>query len=211
MVDRREDGRDPNALGRTLAAKNAQARVTLVGYSLGAVLAAHYAARHPEQVKALVLIGTPVFDTPAEGRNRIRGLSPLAALFSLHPFLARESCQLVCALRPLARRLTVKARSDLPAEVAEDSVLHNWESFEGTMRHVLLGAPIATAIADLRRTHIRVTFIQGTHDKVTDLSRLRELARQSGYRLITCESGHEDYLDACETAILTEVTTSAID
>ncbi len=192
-------------LDRTLAAKNATARVTLVGYSLGAIIACHYAARHPDQVNTLVLIGTPVFDDANDGRKRIRQMSSLAALFSLHPLFARESCQLVCGLRPLARRLARRALPDLPVEVAADSVLHDWESFEGTMNHVLLGAPIKAPLAALRGSNVRIAFIHGTRDRVTDLSRLREFAQRDGARLITCKAAHREYLDTCRAEILAEL------
>lgn len=49
------------ALRRTLVAAGATRRVTLVGHSAGAILAAWYAARYPEEVERLYLLGTPVF------------------------------------------------------------------------------------------------------------------------------------------------------
>lgn len=161
-----------SALRRTLEAEDAAVPVVLVGHSFGAVLASHYAARWPGGVEHLVLIGAPVFESAEDGRRRVRELSPMAALFSFTPLLARESCQLACAFRPLARRLAVLARPGLPEAAAEDGVLHDWQSFDGTMRNVVLGAPLASPLRTLAtRSHLPITFLHGTRDRVTTFQR----------------------------------------
>jgi pimeloyl-ACP methyl ester carboxylesterase len=60
------------AFPRTLVALGATQNVTFVGHSFGTVLGACYAARDPGEVRSLVLLGTPLFDSPEQGAARIR-------------------------------------------------------------------------------------------------------------------------------------------
>ena len=56
---------------------------------LRTIIAAYYAARFADEVQDVVLLGTPVYDNQEEAWRRIWEMSPLAAMFSLHPVLAR--------------------------------------------------------------------------------------------------------------------------
>jgi pimeloyl-ACP methyl ester carboxylesterase len=176
------------ALRRTLVARQATHDVTLVGHSFGAVVAAHYAARYPDDIGSLVLVGTPVYDGPREAKTRIRSLSNLGGLFTLNTIVARETCQLMCAARPLFRWLVPRI-STLPTKVAEDSVLHSWPAYRGAM-NVLLTQPIGVP---LERLGPRTIFIHGTRDPVTPLARIRSLATKIGARVVTIDSDHQEY------------------
>jgi pimeloyl-ACP methyl ester carboxylesterase len=179
------------ALRRTLLREGATRRVTLVGHSFGAILAAYYAAQHPEDVKRLCLLGTPVFDSEAEARRRIRRLSFLTSLFSLNPVLARAGCDVLCAFRPLVRRAVPVVRRALPREVAEDAVLHHWGSIDGTLRNVILTRPVAQALA---RVGPKTILVHGREDEVTPVDRVRTLAADIGATLVITGSDHHGYL-----------------
>ncbi len=119
------------ALRRTLVAQEAVRRITLVGHSFGTLLAAYYAKRYPDEVDRLFLLGAPLFEGEDDARRRLHEISPIAALFSLHPFLAREACMVMCALRPLLEAVLPRLKPDLPAGVARDAVLHDWPAADG--------------------------------------------------------------------------------
>lgn len=178
------------ALQRTLAALDATCNVTIVAHSFGAVVAAHYAARFPDQVSKLYLLGAPVYANEKEARERIRAMSPLAAMFSLRPFLARETCLLMGSTRPLLRRVMPRLMPDVPAAVAEDAVLHTWPSFRGAMQNILLAHPIAEP---LRTIGPKAVFVHGTRDTITPLASIRALARTSGATVLVLDSDHHGY------------------
>lgn len=180
-------------LRRTLVHHGAATNVTLVGHSMGAIVTAHYAARYPAEVRAVVLAGVPVFSDAADGRRRIRSMSPLAALFSLNPFFAREGCMTMEAFRPLLMRTLPGLMKHRRPEVVEDAMLHHWPSFRGSMQHILLGAPIAPAI---KRIGPKTVLIHGRADQVTPLARMQRLAQQSGAELIVVPGGHDEYISA---------------
>lgn len=178
------------ALRRTLVAKGATKNVTIVGHSFGTILAAYYAARYPEEIKRLYLVGTPVFSGEADARDRISEMSPIAALFSLNPVFAREGCMVMGAFRPLLRRVLPAVRSDLPPQVVSDGVLHDWDSINGTIRNVLLTKPVAKPLAVIGR---KVTFVHGRADTITPLPRIRELAKAVGAQVIETPDRHLSY------------------
>jgi pimeloyl-ACP methyl ester carboxylesterase len=179
------------ALRRTLIAKGATKDVTIVAHSFGTILAGYYAARYPGEVDRVVLLGTPVFDSAEEAKKRIRELSPIAALFSLHPWLAREACLTMGAFRPLLRKVLPSLAPDLPSGVASDAVLHSWPAIDGTLRNVLLTRPVAIP---LREIGLKVTFIHGTADAVTPLLRIQQLAQAIGARVIVTANDHRRYI-----------------
>ncbi|HEY0510931.1 MAG TPA: alpha/beta fold hydrolase [Thermoanaerobaculia bacterium] len=177
------------ALRETLTAEGAIRRVTLVAHSFGTLLAACYAERYPEEVDRLFLLGAPVFENEEDARRRLHEISPVAALFSLNRFLAREACMLMCALRPLLEAVLPRLKPDLPRGVVHDAVLHDWPAADGSLR-VLLTKSLA---GPLRRIGPKVTFIHGDADGVTPLSRIRELAAETGAAVIETSDVHLSY------------------
>lgn len=177
-----------NAIHRTIGPQP----VILVGHSTGAMIAAEYAARHRDQVRGLILVDVPLFRSADEGRQRVRQISSLAAAFSFRPLLARCGCDLMCAFRPLLYRAAPALEQDVPPQVARDAVLHRWESFDGTMRHVILGARTEATVASLRG--LPIVFIHGIDDAVTDVPRVAELAGRVNGRLFVIPGDHHAYL-----------------
>lgn len=179
------------ALRRTLVAHGATDRVTFVAHSTGTLFAAHYAARYPDEVERLFLLGTPVFSGEREAREHIREVSPMAGVFTLNPVLAREACKLhEATLSPVLARIVPRFMPDMPPEVAREGLLHTWQSFDGTLRNVVLSKPIAVP---LRQLGPKVVFVHGREDHITTLERVRELASAIGARVVETGDDHLSY------------------
>jgi pimeloyl-ACP methyl ester carboxylesterase len=178
------------ALRRTLLAAGATERVTLVGHSFGALLAAHYAARYPAVVDRLYLLGTPVFDDQQEALRHIRAMSHTGGLFSINPTVARESCKLHEAFGPLLARVVPRLTKDLPPALVRGAMLHTWQSFDGTLRHVVLSRPIAIPLA---RLGSKTVFVHGRRDEITSLQRIHALAAKIGARVVETDDDHTSY------------------
>jgi len=178
------------ALRRTLVALGATERVTIVGHSFGTLLAAQYAARFLGEVERLYLLGTPVFHDRKEALARIREMSSTAGLFSLNPVLARESCKLHEALGPLLAKIVPSLTPRLPARIVRGAMLHTWQAFDGTLRHVVLDRPIRIPLAGIGP---KVTFIHGRADGITPLERVRALAAKDGARVVETGDSHLSY------------------
>ncbi len=193
-----------SALRRTLVRQRATSHVTFVAHSFGTIVATNYAARYPDEVDHLYLLGTPMFRNATEARQRMAGMSFVARLFSQSRWLAWGVCMLQDALQPLARRLAPTIGKGISSEVAEDSTLHFWGSLDGTVRNVILSEPIEQPLARVGR---KVTFVHGQRDRVTPLSRVREVAHRVGAGLIVVPGDHGDYIGSGTNAVMQRLAT----
>ena len=190
-----------NALRRTLVRLGATQRVTFVAHSFGTVLAAHYAARYPGEIERVILLGTPVFDSRAQGMARIRQISTLGATFTFNRALGIAACTTMCAFRPLLRWLLPKLDRSRPAAVVSDSVLHDLGSVDGSVQ-ILLNDPIRKPLMALGG---RAVLIHGRQDSVTPLADVEALARGTGARMIAVDSDHHRYLENAGSVIRREI------
>jgi pimeloyl-ACP methyl ester carboxylesterase len=179
------------ALRRTLVAEGATRRVTFVAHSFGTLLAAYYAARYPDEVERLLLLGTPVFADEEEARTHISEMSSMGGIFTLNPLLAREACKLhEATVSPALARIVPLFLPDTPPEIAREGLLHTWQSFNGTLRNIVLTKPIATPLAHIGP---KVTFVHGRADHITPVERVRALAANTGARVIETGDDHVSY------------------
>jgi pimeloyl-ACP methyl ester carboxylesterase len=178
-------------LRRTLVSRGAERNLTIVAHSFGTLIAAHYAAIYAGEIKRVYLLGAPVFDSREEARERIRAMSSIAALFSLNRFAAREGCMTLCAFRPLLTRMAPLLRPDLPAEVAQDGLLHHWPSIRGAIE-ILQTTPLAAALKGPIGS--KTVFVHGMEDRVTPMERIHAVAKAIGAAVIEVPGAHHDYV-----------------
>lgn len=190
------------ALRRTLVALDATHDVTLVAHSFGTVIAAHYAAAWPGEVRRIVLLGTPVWGSESEARKRIKSMSKLGWTFLANRPLAIATCTAMCAFRPALRRILPALARNRPPEVVRDSVLHDLGSVDGAVG-IMLHHPIAKPVQTLGP---HVIFVHGRQDAVTPLETVEKLARASGATLIVVDSDHHDYLTRAPREISSAIT-----
>lgn len=178
------------ALRRTLQAKGATKNVTFVAHSFGTIIAAAYAARFPDEVSRVVLLGTPIFADEQQARERIRNMTTLGALFTFNKTLANVSCMTMCAFRPLLRRVLPVMRRDLDPAVVADSVLHDLPAVDGAVNRILLKERVQDS---LRRIGPKSVLILGRADAVTPIEDARRLAAETGATLIEVDGNHHHY------------------
>lgn len=178
-----------DALDRMLDALGlSESRLTIGGHSLGALIALQWAARRRAQVDALTLWSTPLFRNQAEARERLKRMGWLEALFAQGTRVARISCQLMCALRPLARAAAVMLSPDLPIAISSKAVSHTWPAYRDSM--AILLCDWAPALRRLEAASIPITLMAGTRDPSQVPGRARQLAADfSGVRDIAVPRG----------------------
>lgn len=179
-------------LRRTLVARGATQNVTFVAHSFGTIIAAAYAARFPEDVLKVVLLGTPIFANEQQARERIRNMTKLGALFTFNKTLANLTCMTMCAFRPVLRRVLPALRPALDPAVVADSVLHDLPAVEGSVNRILLQEKVQDS---LRRLGPRAVLIHGRNDAVTPIEDARRVAAATGAALIEVSGNHQQYFD----------------
>ena len=149
--------------------------VTLVGHSLGAVVALRVAALAPDAVTAVVGFGPPMFPDPAAALGHL-GLA--TRLFALDNAIAHALYESVCAAAPqLAARLAHVLRPELPRPIAQDAVRYTWQSYSRTIRNVIVESDPGQWLADVRAP---VVLVATAGDNVVDARHLEELAKRNG-------------------------------
>ena len=179
------------ALQRTLAAHGADQNVTFVAHSFGTMLAAYYAKRYPDDVRRLVLIGTPMFANAAEAEGRVGEMSVYGKTFSVNRLVAREACMVMAAFRPVWTRVVERAPAPYSPAVARGWLENRWASVDGTMRHVVFGRPI---IAALVGAEAQIIFVHGTQDRVTELTTIQAAAQKLDATVVTTRDTHHTYV-----------------
>jgi pimeloyl-ACP methyl ester carboxylesterase len=159
-------------LERVITPLAAERPVVIVGHSLGARLGVAYAARHPEQVRGLVLVSMPYFAGGDNAKRFVARRDNGWIWTHMVPFA------LACLLgrRLLGWAAPMLAGDDVPREVAEDMNQMTWRSSTSTMWEVIYRYDLT---ADFMRlsSDIPVTFLHGDRDESAPLSRIRDLVR----------------------------------
>jgi pimeloyl-ACP methyl ester carboxylesterase len=95
--------------------------VVLVGHSFGALVASRYAAAHPDRVRALVLIGTPVYASKSDAVAQLGGGNAFKRWILSH----RTSTAFICRFtRSIARPMIPLLAPNLPEDVRDDATAH---------------------------------------------------------------------------------------
>lgn len=181
-----------DAIHRAVAPLTRGRKPTIVGHSAGALLAAEYTRQHRDHIARLILLNAPMLRSEEEAKARIRQMSPMAEMFSVQRFWARASSDLVCAFGPVLFRLAPRLEPDVPAHVARDAVLHRWESFDRTLRNVVLRSRLEETLRAI--APMRIMIIHGTEDRITDRTRLEDIASAVGADLVFLPGGHNIFL-----------------
>lgn len=181
--------------------------ITLIGHSLGALVTAAYAARFPEKVNNIVVMGMPNFGSEDRAYQYFRSGRVQYGFVYTNVVLTMAAC--IVTRRVVGRLLPYLVKS-VPREVAEDLVKHTWRSSTSSLWEVVYRYDVAQDMCDLP-TRIGVLFIHGDQDIMAPLAHIEELAkRHSGWRLWVLPGvDHHPFLrdpESCLAALNTMVT-----
>ena len=150
--------------------------INIAGHSMGAILAAELAVRHPEIISSVALVSFPYFHSRAEVRDIAKRLGFLARLTVADHWAARATCGVMCALRPVLISLAPRFTRRVPAPVARDALRHNFTSYSQTLQNVVVRHrvdPTLTALVERR-----VLLVHGEVDRVVPVDNIRALAAE---------------------------------
>jgi pimeloyl-ACP methyl ester carboxylesterase len=148
--------------------------LTLVGHSVGAILALAYAAEYPADVTGLVLVGLPSFSGAEEAKRFLRARSAFDRWILTNTVFSSIACVLT---RHVVRRWLPRLLPGMPREVVEDYVRHTWRSATSTVREVVYGQHLARD-ADRLPSRMPVLLLHGELDQTAPLAGAQELVRR---------------------------------
>jgi pimeloyl-ACP methyl ester carboxylesterase len=190
--------------GTLLRLRTARDPLVIVGHSLGAILAAEYAARYPTGVAGLILLGLPRYASKAEAVAYISEHGQWMARITVHNgHMAHFVHRGMVALRPLLALLVPLLTRDMPRPVAADALRHTWRSYSGTLEHCILGHDVTPALTV--RTDLPILALHGVDDPAAPIANVRALAAMMpNLTLVAMGDGHHLFLRenaACLAAI----------
>lgn len=165
-----------DALDEMAAALRLSGPLTVVGHSMGAVLALHWAARRGAQVDRVVAMSAPLYTSTDEGLAHVRDMGLLEAAMALDTPLARAACGWMCRHRATASWVATALKPHLPVAVARRGVLHTWPAYLSAMQTIVLGSPWPAALSALTWAGTPVLFAAGARDPVPVPGRTEGLA-----------------------------------
>jgi pimeloyl-ACP methyl ester carboxylesterase len=173
------------AIVAALTASDVRGPVTLVGHSMGALIALRLAAERPDLVRNLVLIGMPIYSSATEARAVV-GSTWIRRKLIYGP-TARLFCSIWCQLlKPISRRAAPSYLRNMPAAVARASIEHSWRSFSRSLASIVEIQSVATDIARLVRPTLIVSGDQDAYSHPTS-----NLSRPEHVHTVTLSGGHQ--------------------
>jgi len=145
----------------------------VVAHSTGAIIAAALAARRPDLVTGLLLLGLPAYPDQATARDEVANLGLLARLTADGRPVAALVCNAMCRVRPLATALAPLMARDVPRAIAADWTAHTWPSYSRTLIAVVLGHRV---IPDLAAARCPVIALTGRSDATAPARHLESAA-----------------------------------
>jgi pimeloyl-ACP methyl ester carboxylesterase len=149
--------------------------LTVVGHSLGALLALHWAARN-QRVEHVVAVCAPLCRDAAEADERIRAMGWMERVFALEGPAPEAACAWMCRHRSTAQWLTVTLESRWPVAIARMGVRHTWPSYLGAMNGVIRRGGWEDSLARLIARNVPVVLADGARDPVPVPGRSASLA-----------------------------------
>lgn len=182
------------ALDAALAALDLdQQPTTVVGHSMGGVLAIRWAATHPDRTRGVLTFGAPLYRTRAEADQHMGAMGPMVALLAGDGPLPQAVCAWTCRHRGIASWLAVGSRPDLPVSVARGGVSHTWAAYSGSLDSLVRDGGWVPALEALGERNTPVVIADGALDPVPVPGRSSLFARR--FRSVRHEiHQHADHL-----------------
>ena len=141
------------ALDRTIDSLRLREPFTLVGHSLGGLLAARYAAQHRREVAHLVLVAPPVYLTPSElGDPRVR--AQVGAYLKVYEFMRNNKDFTIGASAQVVKLFALGKTLDITER--------NWTPFVKSLQHCIESQ---TTVSDIASVAAPVDVVYGTLDQ----------------------------------------------
>jgi pimeloyl-ACP methyl ester carboxylesterase len=163
--------------------------ITVVGHSMGAIVALGLYARFPARVERLVLIGLPYFPS----RELAEASLSTVALMNRLVIGRSRLAPALCYLKDLLALPIFAPLAGMPMDLYRDYWKHTWASFSRSLFNTLLASDVAGLFQSVDRSKIRL--LHGRHDPIAPIQHIRSLVdRLPDLALRELRGGHHLYL-----------------
>lgn len=146
---------------------------TLVGHSMGAILALHLADARPDLVERLLLVSLPLLGSIPWGHQPDGAATRLHHL-TVHTRSAQRLLRgSIRISQPLLRQLMPRLRRDEPPNSARDALLAGWDAYWRTLETVVYSTVPSALFSAVR---LSPTLLHGVRDSLAPIAPVRALA-----------------------------------
>ena len=177
------------AIHRTLVYYKIKTPFTLIGHSMGALIALRYATLHPDQIVRLQLFNAPMFTDVNQmiKTHKSSGTHYQSLLYSR----LREGNWSALKLVPH------NATSRRPPINFADTVRVSRHAREGSYKNIIASGEF---FSDLRKTAVETLIVVGKYDRIVYQENLQRRSLPSNVTLLMAESGHHTLVKTVDDA-----------
>jgi len=165
------------AVAATLRSLRVKKPITLVGHSLGALIATRYAAQYRDQVSHLVVVAPPVYLPENQVVDPLERWQ-MDAYHRLYDFMRANPSFTTNGAKALSRMSPIKNLIEVSAK--------NWEAFSLSLENCIESQ---TTITDLAQVTAPIDLVYGTWDPFLVPAGLRVIERMRGVTTTRVEGG----------------------
>ena len=176
------------------------APLVVIGHSMGAILALNYSILNRQRVKGIILINAPIINSEEQLKEDLKAhSSKLMVTMTFNRLWGRLACFMHELYPPAFVPLIRLLEPDLPAAVAEDATLHDWDSYSGSFKHVLLEQKMKDLL--LQINEIPILIIGTDEDSYASKAELDQLQLQANVKIKIFQGKHNFLLNNSEVII----------
>ena len=157
-----------DALARTIRSLHLRGRITLVGHSLGALIATRYAAAYPAILSHLILVSPPVYLPGKTVLDPVERLQ-MDAYRRIYDYLRGNRSFTEAGAKALAALSPIKNAVEVTSK--------NWRAFSLSLEQCIESQ---TTVSDLAQVRVPIDVLYGTRDPFLALVGLRVIGRMRG-------------------------------
>lgn len=173
------------AILKALVDKKIKYPFTIVGHSMGTLIALRLAAEYPKLVTKVVLVNPVFFDNKKEALNTFNKAYRAPSWLFYGP-LCNFACKIVCTPKPSAKLFYRMLYPNLPRQVTDDVPYHTYTSYSLTMKHIIFEQNYKN---DFKKVKAPTIILYGKHDKALKIEKL-QCVKQKNLKIVELAGGH---------------------
>jgi pimeloyl-ACP methyl ester carboxylesterase len=165
--------------------------VILVGHSFGAIVALGYLQKDPKAVKKTFLLSLPYFLSSEEAMSHLKA-NYKPQYFVLDSWFLKLTCKVWCHYGgPITRKIMPYIYKDLPKEVANDGLLHTYNSYITSLYNVIYKQDIKSLLS--KKVSEKIFLFHADNDKLAPFSNIKTLSKKYGIPLRIIKNGTHEF------------------
>lgn len=162
---------------------------TLIGHSLGALIALYYTLEHTQQNQQAILLATPYYHTEKEAHTIIQRATKYPRWLYTNTVQAQIACSLLLQVgKPFLQLVLPFFLPNIPSSMIHDFFSQTYRSMIYTVQYTIVQQNISKIISS--KVANRLVFLHGYYDNLAPIENVTELSQRTHAQLVTLSADH---------------------